>query len=305
MTGRILIAAAALGLGIAGAAAAVPHSKKAVHPKSAPASAAAQIVQNCDAHKFETVVTEMVDGQPHQSKVKLCGKDGQTDAEWIGTLKDAVAKLQANDQMPKPVRDQIVTALNTEIARIEIRGSAPLTGSQSASKDSVLDTISGLPPVLQSKPAEIAALPPVRKPASEAPAAEYAALPPLPTAPPPPTHVLAGGPGASTAALPEPRMTLTCYTPGAGAEGPCTDFTRETMLTVRADEDLPANTELRFVRDGDPKADVELAQLKRGRSMQFTVPGDVCRHVVGGKLELRVVRSGQEVGSDGPYNLSC
>jgi hypothetical protein len=99
-------------------------------------------------------------------------------------------------------------------------------------------------------------------------------------------------------------MSFICFNPGE-AEGPCTGFNRYTLITVRAGEDLPADTSLRFVRDGDPQADVALAQLKKGKSVRFAVPADVCRHVVGGKLELRIVRSGQEVGSDGPYNLNC
>ena len=64
-------------------------------------------------------------------------------------------------------------------------------------------------------------------------------------------------------------------------------------------------TSLRFVRDGDPKAEIALARLKRGRSVQVTVPTDVCKHVVGGKLELRIVRSGEELNSTGPFNLNC
>ena len=99
-------------------------------------------------------------------------------------------------------------------------------------------------------------------------------------------------------------MSFICYDSGQ-AEGPCTGFSRETVLTVRAGEDLPPGTSLRFVRDGEPQADVALAQLKKGRSMQLAVPADVCRHVVGGRLELRIVRAGQEVGSEGPFNLNC
>ena len=106
-------------------------------------------------------------------------------------------------------------------------------------------------------------------------------------------------------------MSLFCYTPGEGAEGPCTDFTRDTLLIVHADEDLPAGTSLRFVRNGDAQADVELAQLRRGKSMRFAIPPEVCNRVTNGKLELRIVRAvaavplGQEVGSDGPYILRC
>jgi hypothetical protein len=99
-------------------------------------------------------------------------------------------------------------------------------------------------------------------------------------------------------------MSLSCYTPGE-VEGPCTDFGRDTLIIVHAAEDLPADTSLRFVRDGDPQADVQLARIKKGMSVRLAVPGDVCRHVVGGKLELRIVRAGQEVGTDGPYDLEC
>ena len=106
-------------------------------------------------------------------------------------------------------------------------------------------------------------------------------------------------------------MTFTCYAPGEGADGPCTDFSRDTLITVRADEDLPTGTSVRFVRNGSAQADIDLAQLKRGKSMRFALPADVCNHVTNGKLELRIVRTtaaysqGQEVGSEGPYDLRC
>src|SRR6185295_3791925 len=57
----------------------------------APTAKMEKLLQDCDAHKFETVVNTVVDGIPHQSKVKLCGTKGQTDAAWTVTLKDAVA----------------------------------------------------------------------------------------------------------------------------------------------------------------------------------------------------------------------
>ena len=306
VTGRIIFGAMLLGLGVAASAAAAGPAKKRPAPaEQAPESAAAKIVQNCDAHKFETVVHEMVDGQPHQSKVKLCGKTGQSDDEWIGTLKDAISKLNANKEMAEAVRDQIVSALNSEILRLEtgIRSSGRESARNSAAGKSVLEGISpieGLP-----RRSQTSALPSPRQSSPSGSAREYAALPPLPTVPPPPTHVMVGGVSASTPMLPKPQMTLSCYTPGEAPEGPCTGFTRETLVTVRAGEDLPANTSLRFVRDGDPKADVQLAQLRKGKSIRLAVPADVCRHVVGGALELRIVRSGQEVGSDGPYNLNC
>lgn len=252
--------------------------------KSAPSQQAKSLLENCDAHKFETMIEiPAADGGTKHSRMKMCGTEGQTDAEWVRTLKDAVTKTQTNLAMPASIRQQIVSAVNAEIARLE-----------------------GKP-----APGSVAALPPPRaKPKSSA-LGEFAALPPMPDKPPEPVHVLPGG-SAALPFLPRPRMSFICFTPGEVGEGPCTDFSRDTMLTVQADEDLPAGTSLRFVRSGEAKADVELAQLKRGKSMRFPLPGDVCRHAGGGRLEIRIVRSvpaagapGQEVGEDGPYNLRC
>jgi hypothetical protein len=301
--GRMFFVSAALALGFVSAAVGAPQAKKKAPEPTAADAKARKLVQNCDAHKFETVVREVVGGEPHQSKVTLCGNEGQSDAEWIGTLRDAIEKLNANKEMAPPVREQIVAALDAEIARLQ--APAPLLPSRSAAKSPALDGLSPLPPILQSKQPANVALPAPRQTAPSTPARDYAALPTIPTTPPPPTRILAGGVSASVAMLPRPRMTMTCYTPGEMAEGPCTGFTRHTLVTVHAGEDLPANTSLRFVRDGEQQAEVQIAQLKKGKSLRLAVPADVCSHVVGGKLELRIVRAGQEVGSDGPFNLNC
>jgi hypothetical protein len=250
----------------------------------APPQALQSLVQNCDAHKFETVIeVPAADGSLKHSRMRLCGTEGQSDADWIRTLKDAVAKTNANLQMPRSVREQIVVAVNSEITRLESQAAA----------------------------APAAALPPPRATVKGAPLEGYTALPELPNTPPPPVHVL---PGASAALpfLPKPRMSFICFTPGETGEGPCTDFTRDTFLTVQADEDLPAGTSLRFVRSGEAKVDVQLAQLKRGSSMRIPLPPEVCSHATGGRLDIRIVRSvpaagaaGEEVGEDGPFNLRC
>lgn len=298
MKGRIILVSTILSLAVAASAAPQKSSESAA---PTPSSNAVQLMQSCDAHRFETVVRTVVDGQAGQSKVKLCGKEGQSDADWILTLKDAVSKLKANEDMPADERSQIIAALNSEITRLEAGGAAMLT-SPSTSKTTALDGISPLPPLPRRGQSGSPMVP--RETSPSLPSRDYAALPPLPTAPPAPTRVLVGGAGASMPLLPKPKMSLSCYSPG-GAEGPCDGFTRYTLIIVRAGEDLPADTSLRFVRDGDPKADVQLAQIKKGGSMRFAVPTDVCRHAVGGKLELRIVRAGQEVGTDGPYDLEC
>src|SRR5215469_15674255 len=64
-----------LAQGYAGTAA---PRKISVAPKTT-RSTTTQIIQNCDAHKFETLVTTVVDGQPQQKRIKLCGVEGQSD----------------------------------------------------------------------------------------------------------------------------------------------------------------------------------------------------------------------------------
>jgi hypothetical protein len=268
-----------------------------------------QLLQNCDAHKFETIIDVTVGGVTKHSRVKLCGTEGQSDADWIQTLKDAVTKTAANDKMPPAVRGEIVSALTDEITRLTSAKGTALPAPRAGTKTTALDGLSTLPPLPSPKPAETATpLPAPRMipPGSRAP--EYASLPPIPTTPVAPPRLI----GASLPALPRPKMSFACLNTGDVGDGPCTDFARDTLLTVRADEDLPGGTSLRFVLSGDARGDVELAQLRKGKSQRFPLPAEVCSHTGGGTLEIRIIRSvpaagpsGQEVGRDGPYNLRC
>jgi hypothetical protein len=245
-----------------------------------------KLLQNCDAHKFEAIIEATVDGQPHRSRMRLCGTEGQSDADWIKTLKDAVDKTAASTNMPQPVKDQVISALNIEIARLTALLPKPSP------------TVSALPP------------PRPKSTPKDDLASTYGSLPPLPTAPTVETpHYIA----PNMPLLARPRMKFSCYAPSdVGGPGPCIEFERETLLTVRADEDLPNGTSIRFVRNGERRADVQLAQLKRGKELRFALPRDVCAGVVGAKLEMQVVRNapgtgadGQVVGREGPYNLRC
>lgn len=275
---------------VAGLAEAQP---KEPAPADAPSAEMQKLLQNCDARKFETVIDVTVEGKPRKSKVKLCGTAGQSDADWIKTLKEAVDKTAANQKMPQAMRDRIITALNGEIARLT--GLQPKAGAAAS-----------------APPAPKPALPPPRQARQDTLARDYGSLPPLPATAPPPTRVLASA-GVNVPMLSRPRLSMTCFAPGdLAGDGPCTGFERDTLLIVKAGENLPPGTSLRFVRNGDRQADVELAQLKRGKSMRVALPREVCRGVVGGRLEIRIVRSvpavgpkGQEVGKEGPYNLRC
>lgn len=274
-----------------------------------------KLMQSCDAHKFETVVHAVVDGQPRDSKVKLCGVEGQSDANWIKTLRDAISKLEANKEMDAPVRNQIVTAIQTEISRLMIVGSAPPPARKTVEAEPApalsrdYSTLPPLPPPVETAPpvpmqTSESALPPPREAAVTTIRNDYAQLPPLPTAPPPP-------PAARPALVPAvaPRLTFGCDTPGELTnDAPCADFQRETMLTVHARDDVPAGMFLQFVRNDHSQAEVALGGLRRGKALRTALPREVCSGFTSGKLELRIVRgeAGSEIlATDGPYSLRC
>lgn len=311
--GMIFVAIASL-LASAGAAAV---------PRKAPSAAAKplvvpKLIQSCDAHRFETVVHAVVDGATHNSKVKLCGVEGQSDAEWINTLRDAIRKLDANKEMDPPVRDQIVTAIQLEISRLKIIGSAPPSPMKAAEAESALavslsrdySTLPPLPPPpeIASAPKRMseAVLPPPRETPAGAIQKEYAQLPPLPSAPPP---VTATAPQPVPVPAVAPRLNFGCDTPGELTnDAPCADFERDTMLTIHARDDVPSGMFLQFVRNDRLQAAVALDGLRRGKALRTALPAEVCRGFTSGKLELRIVRGegGSEVlASDGPYSLRC
>jgi hypothetical protein len=254
-----------------------------------PPTEAEKLIANCNAHKFETEVDVVSGGVPRKSKVKLCGKVGQSDADWVATLKDAVAKTAANERMTDAVKDQITGALNAEIARIE------------SAKNRFGSVVAGPLPSIATKRQSI--------PSPHTPPPEYTRLPDFP---PPKPAVAAVTAASLPPPLPAPRLTFRCLNTGDIGEGECNVFDRDTLLRVQAGENLPAGTSLRFVRRGDMRAEVALAQLRRGQSVRMNLPVDVCRGVVGSIVEIEVVRQrpgaasvGQVVDTLGPYELRC
>jgi hypothetical protein len=260
---------------------------------AAPVAASPEpVVADCEAHQFQTIVHVTVDGKPHSSKVKLCGKTGQTDTEWLHTLKDAIDKVGANVSMSAEARDQVIAGLNVEIARLT----------------PVVDA-SPPPPTTFALPSP-SALPPQPSPFLGAPAGvrvEYSALPPMPA---PRPAASAGVIAANTPPLPAPRLTLRCLAMNSvSAEVPCDLLERDMYVTVRADEDIARGTSLRFLRRGDNRAEVALAQLRRGQTQRFALPPRVCQGVAGSQVEIQVVRvagsATQVVDTRGPYELRC
>ena len=69
--------------------------------------------------KFESSATAG-DGTKEKrvSKMVICSDPGESDAAWEKTLRDALAKVESNDDMPAEGKAKIMADLKTEIARI-------------------------------------------------------------------------------------------------------------------------------------------------------------------------------------------
>ncbi|WP_028969375.1 hypothetical protein [Sphingomonas sp. URHD0057] len=271
----------------------------------APTAQMEKLLQDCDAHKFETVVDTVVGGTPHQSKVKLCGTKGQSDAAWTVTLRDAAAKVKANDKMAPETRAQIVTAIDAELERLGHPDSMALIANSAPSPSIVAPPAASSPLAALAPRAAAGAATVAARPLSQ----DYGGLPPLPA----PTVVAAAGAiGTVLPSVPAPRMTLECSTTDDPKDvGRCGKIITNSLFTIHADEAF-SDTSLRFLRRGDERAEVKLAQLRAGQSTRFALPAGVCQGVANSEVEIEVVRrakgpndAGQVVDRLGPYDLHC
>lgn len=265
------------------------------------------LLQSCDAHKFETTVQSEVDGKPHSSKVKLCGNEGQSDADWIKSLEDAVEKLKTNDEMPASTRDQIIDAITAEIARLKgtadiDTGSAPapVRSANSAPKP-LSDDYSLLPPL----PPPASPPPPQVLPPAAVAAGAGTSLNPSSDETPAPPQATATVPAATSVAIANPRLTFSCISGDYPGGGPCITLSRDTIITVKAPQAVAAPLSLRFLREGDERAEVALGALRKGQSVRLEVPQEVCRGVVSSEVQIQVIGGGQVLDRQGPYLLRC
>lgn len=282
----LIVAAAAFA-----AAPSLAQDQAAVAAEDAVSAEKQAFLDACAARKFETTIQIVENGAKLGKKMTLCGKVGQSDADWVATLKDAAAKTEANADMAPEVKGQIVTALNLEITRIE---SGPRTELE----------------------ARTVTLPNPMEAATEvADRAQYSVLPAIPDAPKRPATtsrdpVQLTARAADAPTLPpveKPRLTIRCLSPGeAGGGTACAALERETLLVVRADEDLASDASLRFLRRGDVKGQIELAQLRQGQQVRSKLPSQLCAGVASSKVQIEVLAGGgQVVDRLGPYRLRC
>ena len=218
---------------------------------------------------------EFAAGEPRPTKITLCSDKGASTEELVRMFESAAAKIEQLDKLPQDRRAALVAQLKAKIIEVRARNAfVPLPA-----------------PVL---PREIGPKP------------EYAQLPPLPS---PVTSTVAAKPAVI---LSKPQLTLTCTRPiDTRGEVPCTKLAADTLLTIRADEALPAGTSLRFLRKGDQRAEVALPPMRAGETRRISLPMELCSRVVRTSFEIHVVRSigastpGQVVDRHGPYQLRC
>jgi hypothetical protein len=227
-------------------------------------SSAAAIVADCNVRKFETSVEFEQEGKKRLTKLKLCAVKDADDAAWLRTLEDARAKIAAHPEISSDSKTKIAAELDAEIAKLKIVETASLPAAPAA------------PPIPLPEPA----------------------------APPPPAPVVAATASPVPVAA-KPRLTIKCLEPGEPGSGRrCLSLESTTLLTIRADTDLPPATSLRFVRRGDVRGEVPLT-MRQGQSIRSRLPPQLCAGVSSSKVEIQVMGANQVVETLGPYLLRC
>lgn len=126
-TTRIILAA---GAGIAALAIGVPSAAHPDHAKSEEVREIkivkadgkhiekAEFAADCGkGRKFESAATSGDDKNKNVSKMVICSDPGETDGAWKKTLSDALARVEADNDMSAEGKAKIVADLRGEIAK--------------------------------------------------------------------------------------------------------------------------------------------------------------------------------------------
>jgi hypothetical protein len=237
----------------------------AQNPPAAPPQPA-QPLAACEGQRFEF----KAGAEPHATKITLCSKKDASKDELVRMLDSAAAKIQALDKLPEEKRAALVAQLKAKI--MEVEATNAVTPALPLAMPVAPPIPTPIPTPIPAKPLPIAAKP-------------------LPVA---------------VRILTKPRLTLECFTPGeVGSGGPCLALERETLLTVRADNNLAAGTGLRFVRKGRVRGELTLAQMRTGQSRRMKMPRELCSGGGGGEVEIQLLNGGAVVDTLGRYQLRC
>lgn len=78
-----------------------------------------EFVANCGkGRKFESRSSTGDDKDKHVSKMVICSDPGESDEAWAKTLRDALARVESNQDMPAEGKARIVADLRSEIAKL-------------------------------------------------------------------------------------------------------------------------------------------------------------------------------------------
>jgi len=248
---------------------------------------AAQKIAACEGQKFEFSA-----GDERPTKITLCSDKGAGKDALVKMFESAAAKIQQLEKLPADRKESLVAQLKAKIIEVQAGNAfaSPSPATRSIPDNMPMPEYGQLPPLPLPVRAPIVAQPlPVRTPM---------VAQPLP---------------APAIVLTKPRLTFECSTPGEISEGgPCVTFAKDTLLIIRADESVPGGTSLRFLRRGDVRGELALAQMRKGQSRRVRLPPELCAGVTGSKIEIQVLRRGagaagvgQVVDSRGPYQLRC
>ena len=246
----------------------------------------------CGSRRFESIAEFEVDGKMKRSRLELCAKDSDTQAEWIATLEKNEAAIKAQTRLPESARFKLLSDLRAEIDRL--KGPAQLAP--------IAETATITLPKAQ-----------VVAPASDF---EVAALPPLP-APKPAGSVAAGTsaittPASAGPAQPRslrPKLSVKCAVPG-GNPMSCDYLSLDDLFILEADEDLasPLTLTFRRTKSGDV-ATVAVRRMEKGDVTNIRVPAAMCKGVVKTTFDVQV--SGRGTGAMpyadtlGPFRKAC
>ncbi len=234
----------------------------------------------CGDRRFETSAEGMIGGQRRRRRMTLCAEPGETDAQWLAKLENAVTWVKAQTDLSDEVKDQLVADLRKEIAR---------------------------PKTVRLSPA----LPSATLPAADA---LVATVPPMP-APLSTTYTASGSVYRPTAPVrPErPPLTIRCLAVGERGSGSrCNFLDEDTVLAVQADANLASSTALRILRRGETRAEIPIAALRQGQMVRVKMPAPVCSRVSSSVVTIQILAgdpatvAGNRVADElGPFRLRC
>lgn len=247
-----------------------------------------KLVDACGGHKFESLIE--IDATTHRStRVKLCSKAGASDAEWVKTLRSAIAQIEQRN-MPPGAKDKVIAELDAEIARFTKPTTTALTAGANArtlTLDKGMFANSGVEPEV---PFETSILPP---------------LVPLKTRP---GAGLAGTVAVAVAPVKPIRVTVRCLERGeTGKGGTCDFFDKNSVLMITAIGGLEKGGTIRFLRRGEDQGEVEIGATAAGQTRRVALPSGICKGLSYSKVEVLMLAAGESrVGARfGPYGLRC